>query len=726
EVFENVGAWSFQPLSVAEGDRSERIIGMLVSANFFQTYGARPTLGRAFLPGTEDRDPGAHPVAILGHGYWESRFGADPGVVGTTVTLNGHPFEIVGVAPPDFKGPVNFAAPPVFVPFMMQHVLEPGFDRINSRGSNSATAVARLRASVTVPQAEERLAAVLARLKEELPDQYDEQLRTTIVPQVGSGIHPSFRSAQVGMSSVIMTVVSLLLLVACVNVANLFLARASERRREMGIRLSIGAGRGRIIRQLLTESLVFSVLAGAAGLLLAWVAVGLLGAIRPPMDGPWEFSVGLNRTVLLFTGGISILAGFLFGLAPALQATNPDTVAAVKGESDQAGGRSRASRALVVVQMALSLILLISSGLFLRSLQGATQIDPGFDEPGNLALLSIDPELQGYSEGDSRVFHDRLIERVAALPGVVSASGGDWLPLGLNTSDRGVSVPGYEYTEGELRSFLYGNVREGYVETLGMDLVEGRTFTAQDDEGGPPVIIVNRRFAERFWPGESAVGKIVETAGAEREVIGVVETGKSRSLGEDPTEFMLLPLRERFSPYVTVLARTAGDPGPVLQQIQGIVRELDPGMPVFDVRTMEDHMGLALMPARLGGSVLGLFGILGLVLAAVGIYGVMAYSVARRTREIGIRVALGADRGRVLSLVLRDGMRLALIGTVLGLVGAAAASQLVRGLLYNVSALDPAAFLGVPAVLLAVAALAVYVPARRASGVDPIGALRGH
>lgn len=724
DVFENVTAWAFQPLALADGERSERVIGMLVSANFFQTYGARPHLGRAFLPGTEDRDPGAHPVAILGYGYWESRFGGDPSVVGTTVILNGHPFEIVGVAAEDFKGPVNFAAPPLYVPLMMQNVVEPGVDRINSRGTNSFTAVARLRAGITVPQAEERLAAFLARLKEELPDAYDDQIATTVVRQVDAGIHPTFRSAQLGMSTVIMAVVSLLLLIACVNVANLFLARASERRREMGIRLSIGASRGRVVRQLLTESTVFSLVAGAAGVLLAAIAVDVLGGIRPPMDGPWEFSVGLDGTVLFFTGAISILAGVLFGLVPALQSTHPDTVAAVKGEADQEGGRSRVSRALVVVQMALSLMLLISSGLFLRSLQGATQIDPGFDQPSNLALLSVDPELQGYSEEDARVFQERLMERVAGLPGVLSAGAGDWLPLGLNTSDRGATVPGYEYTEGERRSFLYGNVREGYIEALGMDLVEGRTFTAQDDGTGPPVLIVNRRFAERFWPGQSALGKVVETAGAEREVIGVVETGKSRSLGEEPTELMLFPQRERFSPYLIVLARTAGDPGAVLQAIQGVVRELDPAMPVFDVRTMEDHMGMALMPARLGGSVLGLFGILGLVLAAVGIYGVMAYSVARRKREIGIRVALGADRSRVLKLVLSDGMKLAAVGTVVGLLGAAAAAQLVRGLLYNVSALDPAAFIGVPAVLLSVAALAVYLPARRASGVDPIAALK--
>ena len=724
DVFDGVAAWYFQPFAVAGGERSERVIGMMVSANFFQTYGARPVVGRGFLPGTEDRSPGAHPVAVLGNGYWQGRFGGDPGVVGQTVELNGHPFRIVGVAPEDFKGPANFAATPIYVPLMMQNVIEPGYDRITNRGTNNMNVVARLRDGVTQEQAQERLDAFLLQLREELPDQYDTQLGTTVVPQMEAGIHPTFRSAQVGMSTVIMAVVALLLLIACVNVANLFLARARERRREMGIRLSIGAGRGQVIRQLLTESLVFSAVAGLAGLGLAYLAVDLLGGIRPPMDGPWDFSVEMDRTVLLFTAGISLLAGILFGLAPALQAGNPDTVAAVKGEADDGGGRSRASRALVVVQMALSILLLISSGLFLRSLQGATQIDPGFDDPSSLALLSVDSELQGYDETRSRAFQESLFERVAALPEVSGVGMGNWLPLGFNNSDRGVEVPGYEFTEGERQSLQYAMVTEGYLEAMGVDVLEGRTFTRQDDENGPPVIIVNQRFADRFWPGESALGRVVRTAGAEREVIGVVATGKARSLGEDPTEFMYLPQREIFSPFVTVVARTPGDPGAVLQQIRQVVRELDPSMPVFDVRTMEDHMGIALMPARLGAGVLGLFGFLGLILAAVGIYGVMAYSVSRRTREIGIRVALGADSRRVLNWVVGDGMKLAVIGAAVGLVGAAGASQLVKGMLYNVGALDPWAFLGVPALLLAVAALAVYVPARKAASVQPVQALK--
>jgi predicted permease len=374
--------------------------------------------------------------------------------------------------------------------------------------------------------------------------------------------------------------------------------------------------------------------------------------------------------------------------------------------------------------MALSLLLLISSGLFIRSLQGATRIDPGFDEPSSLVMASVDPGLQGYEEAGSRAFFDRLLDAVAALPDVTVAGLTDSPPLGLGSSDRGVEIPGYEFGEGEKRSLMYADVTEGYLEAMGVRLLEGRTFTRSDDAAGAPVIIVNQRIADRFWPDESAVGRIVRTAGRDRAIIGVVETGKYRSLGEEPTEFMFLPQRERFRTGMTLVARTRSDANAVLRSVREIVSAADPEMPVFDVRTMQDHMGIALLPARLGGSVLGIFGLLGLTLAAVGIYGVMACSVAQRRRELGIRVALGADKTRILRLVLGEGMKLAILGTIFGLVAAAGAARLVRGLLYNVSALDPVAFTGVPLLLVAVALLAVWIPARRAARVEPMRALK--
>ena len=723
DVFSDVAAWYFAPMSLAADGRSERVVGMLVSANFFQTYGVQPALGRAFIPGEEDTAPGAHPVAILGHGFWQTRFGADPTVIGRTMSLNGHPFEIVGVAPEEFRGPVTFAAAPVYVPLMMQMQIAPGQNRIESRGNNMMNAVGRLHEGQTIERAGQVFDAMLLQLREEYPDNYEGQIGTTLVLQNEAGIHPSFASAQMGMSTVMMAVVALLLLIACVNVANLFLARARDRRREIGIRLSLGAGRRRIVQQLLTESLMFSLLSGLAGLGLAKVATGLLSNFRPPIDGPWAFNVEMDGTVLWFTLGVSLAAGLIFGMAPALQAAKSDTVSAVKGEAGGRGGRSRMSSGLVVIQMALSLLLLISSGLFLRSLQGATEIDPGFDEPSSLVMASLDPGLQGYEEASSREFLDRMMAEVGAVPDVSAVGLTSSVPLGLGSSDRGVEIPGYEFAEGERSSLHYAYVTEGYLEAMGVTVLEGRTLVATDDGEATKAIIVNRRFADRFWPGESALGKGVTTAGTERVVVGVVETGKYNSLGEEPTEFMYLPQREFFRTDVTMVVRTGGDTQGVLRQIQDIVRAADADMPLYDVRSMEDHMGVALLPARLGGSVLGIFGLLGLLLAAVGIYGVMAYSVSQRKRELGIRLALGADRSNVLRLVLGEGLKLALLGTGIGLLGAFGAAQLVKGLLYDVQAIDPVAFIGVPTVLVAVSALAVYLPARRAASLEPMKTL---
>ncbi len=725
DVFEDVASWSFAPMSLSADDRSERLMGIIVSANFFQTYGTRPALGRVFIPGSEDVGPGAHPVVVLGNGFWQARFGADPGVVGTTILLNGTPFEVVGVASPDFDGPVNFASIPIYVPLMMQQTIEPGFNRLEARGNNSINVVGRLRDGVSIERAQQQIDAIVAQLTEAYPESYEGQLGTRLIFNNDAGIHPSFGVAQKGMSTVMMVVVALLLLIACVNVANLFLARARDRRREMGLRLSLGATRERIVRQLLTESLLFSVLAGAAGLGLAGIATHLLSSVRLPIDGPWSFDVAIDGSVLWFTLGVSLAAGMIFGMAPALQSARASTVAAIKGEASERGaGRSRASSALVVVQMALSLLLLISSGLFLRSLQGALRIDPGFDAPEQLAMASLDPALQGYDRAATEALFGRLLEQLEAQPEVSRAALVHAAPLGLGSSDRGVAVPGYEFAEGERNSLHFTYVSEGYFETMGIEMIEGRGLLRSDDAESTPVIVVNQRFAERFWPGESALGRVVETAGAEREVVGVVETGKYLSLGETPTEFMYLSSHDRFNSDMTIVARTATDPQGALRSIQRLVREADPDLPLYDVRTMADHMGIALLPARLGGSLLGLFGLLGLVLAAVGIYGVMAYSVAQRRHELGIRVALGADRTRLLRLVLNEGMRLALVGTVIGLVGAFGAARLVKGLLYDVKPIDPVAFIGVPLLLIAVSGVAVYLPARRASRVDPLRALK--
>jgi len=723
EAFDGqVAAWTFVPLSVSTDGKSERVLGKMVSANFFDVLGAAPLLGRGFLR-EEAVDPGAHRVIVLGHSFWQTRFGGDPAVVGRTVTLNGQSWTVVGVAREGFQGAMPMIDPSVYAPLMMQRELIPGYDFIDARGSNWMNVVARLAPGITVERARQNLDAVLLQLREELPDHYEE-VGIHLVPQREAGIHPMLRSAQVGMSTLVMVVVAFLLLIACINVANLFLARAGERRTEMGIRLSIGAGRGRIITQLLTESMLFSTIAGATGLLLAFWAIDVANSLSLPIDFPIRFDLSVDRSVLLFTLGLSVLTAIVFGLAPALQASKPEMVSALKGEASHGpGGSSRLIGALVVAQTALSVLLLISATLFLRGLQSATTIDKGFDEE-NLLIASVDPGLQGYDRERAEVFYRELRLGLEALPGVQAVGFAHRVPLTLSNSDEGVSIPGYEPAPDENMSIRYNEVTPGYFAAMGITLLAGRAFNEADDGDAAPVIVVNKHFADRFWPGEDAVGKIVRAGGADREVIGVVPTGKYFSLGEEPTDFMYLAQAQEWTFAMAIHVRTAGDPGSLAPLVRREVERLDAAMPVADLRTMSSQLGVALFPARLGGATLGVFGILGVILAAVGVYSVMAYSVSQRVREIGIRVALGANHGNVVGMVMRKGMTLVGVGVVLGLGAAVGAGRLMAGLIYGVSAVDPITFLGVPGLLCCVALLATFFPARRAAALDPMRALR--
>ena len=723
EAFDGqVAAWTFVPMSLSTEGINERLTGGMVSANYFDVLGAAPVLGRGFLP-EEAADPGAHRVVVLGHSFWQSRFGADPSIVGRTVTLNGQAWTVVGVARKGFKGTMPIVDPPLFAPLMMQRELIPGYDLIEARGNNWMNVVARRAPGVSVEQCRHNLDAVMLQLRDDHPDHYQTS-GIHLVPQAEAGIHPMLRSAQVGMSALTMAVVAFLLMIACINVANLFLARAGERRKEMGIRLSLGAGRSRIVTQLLTESLLFSVIAGGAGLLLAHGAVGIANSLTLPIDVPIDIDLSLDRTVLAFALVLSVVTGILFGIAPALQASNPDTVTALKGEaSSQPGGKNRLVRALVIAQTALSIVLLISSGLFLRGLQAATTIDKGFDE-NNLLVASVDPGLQGYDRERSEVFYRELTAGLSALPGVRAVGFARMVPLTLTSSDRGVQIPGYEPGPNENMSIRNNAVTPGYFEAMGIPLLAGRPFLDMDDRDGAPVMIVNQQFANRFWPGEDAIGRTVRTGGEDREVVGVVPTGKYFSLGEEPSDFMYFPQAQEWSFPMTAHIRTAGDPNALAAAVLQEVRRLDASMPVADLRTMTSTLGVSLFPARLGGAALGIFGILGMILAAVGIYSVMAYSVSQRTHEIGIRLALGAACANVVGMVMKTGMATVGVGVVLGAGIALGTSRLMENLIYGVSSIDPLTFIGIPGILCLVALLATYLPARRAAAVDPMKALR--
>src|SRR5215207_757796 len=416
DVFSGVTAWTFAPLSVSSGGQTQRLMGAVVSANFFTVLGATVQLGRPFVS-DEDASPGAHPVAIVSHGTWQTLFGGEPTIVGRSVTLNGQRYTIVGVTPGDFKGPVPLVPPAFYVPLMQLGQLMPnGREQLQERGSNSMRALARLRGGVTIPQAQARMKALVATMREQHPRDY-ESSGILLVGQTEAGLHPQFRSAQIGLSSLVMAVVVMLLLIACVNVANLFLARAGDRAREMAVRLSLGATRGQLVRQLLTESLVFSIISGGAGLLLAWWTIGLANQIRLPIDFAFDPDLRLSVPVLLFTLGLSLLTGIIFGLAPAMQSTKPALVPALKGAAASGSGRSRASRTLVVAQMALSIVLLVSAGLFLRNVRAAVSIDKGFVSD-NLLLTAVDPGVQGYDRARTEEFYRRLGDRLRAQPNV--------------------------------------------------------------------------------------------------------------------------------------------------------------------------------------------------------------------------------------------------------------------------------------------------------------------
>ena len=722
DTFVDVAAWGFQPMNLSVDGKPVRIMGQSASANFFSVLGARPAIGRTFVA-AEDSGRGAHPVVVLSDAGWKNYFAADPQVLGKTFVLNGQSYQVVGVTPPDFRGAMGILRPALWVPLTQVDQLQPGSDRWERRGNNSFQVVGRLKAGVTVEQASQRMAALVAELARIYPDSYKDS-GINLVAQGDAGIHPMFKSAQVGLTAVIMAIVVVLLLIACVNVANLMLARARDRSREMAVRLSLGAERRVLIRQLLTESLVLSAMSGAAGLLVAWSAIGvanrMVGSL--PLEVDLSPDLRVSPTVLLFTLGVSLVTGILFGLAPALQATRPALIPALKGEAPAGGPRSRMSRGLVVAQMALSIVLLVSAGLFLRSLGAATTIDKGFVSD-NLLVADVDPGLQGYSRARTEEFYRQIKERLETLPNVKDVTFSNRVPLTIGTSDWGIEVPGYTPAPNESMQIYVATVMPGYFETMNIPLKKGRGFLAQDDSSAALAIVVNQRFAERFWAGQDPIGRIVRIGSKDHTVVGLTATGKYARLGEDPTAYMYLAQAQDWESGMNILIRTTGDPAQVAPVLRNEVAALDPDLPLGNVQSMNSRLGVAFLPARLAATVLGVFGLLGLVLASLGVYGVMSYSVAQRHREIGIRLAIGAAAGTVVRQLMRDGMALVVIGIAIGLAGALGGSRLLSGMLYGGS-LDLATFVAVPLILGLVAALAIWVPARRAAAVNPVVVLR--
>jgi len=739
------GLAAYEPITLAlgNGDRSRVVMGELVTSNFFEVLGAPMAQGRAFLP-EEDRAPGASPVVVVSHDFWQRGFGGDPRLVGKTVMFNNYSFTVVGVAAEGFAGASIPMRADVWVPMMMQAAAQPNLGPLlNDRQAGTLWAIGRLKTGVTRPQAEAELETINRQLQQAYPapnwfnldaETFQQSRRLTLAPGGGTLEQGTRQMAALG-TTLAMVVAVIVLLIACANVANLLLARAAARRREIAIRLAVGAGRLRLIRQLLTESLLLALLGAAAGLLLAFWINQLLMSVQPPFPPPMEFraDLRLDWRALGFTLLLSILTGMIFGLAPAWAATRPDVVPALKDQTGTSDGRRPFSlrNLLVVAQVALSLVLLIGAGLFIRSLRHAQAIDTGFDIDNGL-VMTLDLGLQGYGEERGRLFYRQLVERLAATPGVRSITIADNLPLGYIGMIGQISIEGQPPpTDGSPIMAARQHVGLRYFETMGIPFLRGRDFTAQDTASSERVVIVNETLARRHWPNIKDIGEVIgrririgDPHTPWSTIVGVAGDCKYFWLEEEQWDVVLEPLAQIYAPSFHALARTTTETPNIVAALRREVAALDPNLPIQNITTLRNQVGLRLWPARMIAGLMTALGGLGLLLAAVGLYGVMSYAVARRTREIGIRMALGAQARDMLKMVIGQGLRLTLAGVAIGLAAALAVARLVANLLYGVSARDPITFVAVPLALAAVAWLACYIPARRATKVDPLVALR--
>jgi predicted permease len=730
-TFESVYAYSRFPQAMSLGGAgtgvgADSIYGNVVTVNYFTALGVVPAAGRLFGAGDSDQ-PGASPVAVVGHRLWTRRFNKDPAIVGRTLTLNGHPFTVIGVASEGFHG-TGIRELDVWVPVGMVAAVAQGTATHTDRGTRGLLIGGRLKPDVALSRA----AAEADLIGKTLEREYQEQNRQVGLRVLESSPVPGNAGPVVAFLLLFMAIVSIVLIIACANVAGVLLARATARRQELALRLAIGAGRGRLIRQLLTETLLLFVLGGLTGLVLARVMTSVLVSRLPTLPFPVSLSLTLDGRVIAFTAALSFVAALLSGLAPAIHASKANVLPGLRNDAPRVG-RLRLRHAFVIGQVAFSIALIIPAGLFVRALHRAASIDPGFVSHG-VELMSIDLTQGGYTDTTGRPFVRELVDRVRLLRGVQAATVASVLPGGFEVRRELLSVPGGSSTSQDFVTVDWNVVEPGYFATLRTPIVAGRDFTADDRDGTPPIAIVSESAARQFWPGESAVGKklLQPTWGPQGPtnpmrtllVVGVARDIQSSSVIDGLARACVYaPFQQQYLSSMTIVARTTRGQR-IVDELRALLASMNPNLPVITAQTLDDSVALGLAPQRAAASVAGSLGMVGVMLTGIGLYGVMAYAVTRRTREIGIRIALGAQRADVIRMVLREGLSLTAIGSAIGVILAAVMSRVLAGFLFGIPPLDPMTFVGTTVLFTVIGVAACCVPVLRATRIDPTRALR--
>jgi len=717
QSFSGLLAYHDDFVSLTGNGKPERIYAEFASANYFDVLGMPPILGRAFTL-TEEEKAGGTPAVVISYALWQSHFGADRSVIGKSIQINKRLCTIVGVAPPAFVGCAKGTRSDLWAPLVYEN------DDFRQRDDFWLNVLGRLKPGITRRQAEVELDLQMQRIVAQYPDSHRGPNQITLDPLWRSPF-----GANVYMYKglpMLLALAAVLLLLGCANVANLLLVRSVARRREVALRLSMGASRWRLVRQLLVESLLLALLGGGFAMLLTEWTAGTLAAFFPPTTLPLAINGRIDSRVLAVTILISILAALIFGILPALRSSSVAPIAVLKEEAGSMSGgvhKSRLSRALVVAQVSLSLLLLICAGLFARSLQNAQHVDPGFD-PNHVLLASYELGPLGYSETQGIAFHRQLLSKLSALPGVESVTLADFSPLSFTIHSDYIHPDGYLPQPGESMEVSRGIVGPNYFRTMRTPLITGRDFTEQDTEKSQRVAIINQAFVDRYWPGQDAIGKRFSEDGEWFNVVGVARNGKYRRLVYAPEPVFFQPLYQRYRGLVMIHARVSGDPRSYAAAVERTVHQLNADLPVFAVTTLKSSMQFGSVFERLAGTFAGAYGLLALVLAAVGIYGVIAYTTRQRTREIAIRMALGAERAKVLRLVLGQGFWLTLTGLGIGIAVSLALTRYLKDQLYDVASTDLGTYAAVTLLLCLVSLVACYIPARRATKVQPMEALR--